>query len=604
MLQSIREGSRSWGAKIIIGVVVAAMALFGVESIFTLFGTDPDEVVEVNGDSIKRQQVELEVQRAMRSGQVPPDQERALRSDVLDQLITQQLLTHYAEEGGFYISEAQLDQLIVNLPEFQDQEGRFSTELFRNRLAGAGYTPLSFRDELRVDIKRRQLQQGLAFSDFTLESEQNRLVSLQRQQRSFRYKLLSSADLDEDPSVTDAQIETYYADNTERFQRPEQVRVEYVVLDRQAMAADVDIDDAQLREAWRNQTGDASRRIAHIMISFGDNRTREDAQALVQKAQADLNDGESFADTAARFSDDNVSAENGGDLGEISRGFFGEAFDDVAFSLQEGEVSNAIEMDDAFHIIKVTDIDRLPFEEQRDMLREQLALDAVNSEFNQKVQQLIDESFAADDLQGVADDIGLTLETSDWLARNEGSGILSEPGVIDAAFSDDVLDEGYNSEVIELDSDRRLVLRVKEHREATQLPLEDVRDEVVAAVTVNAQQQALVAKARRLLDSRETADIEWQHAEGVAREQQQTNVPRVVVQAVFRLPHPDDDGAVFDVVELSQGVAIIALDEVAEGEVDEQTEQFVSQMAEQLRAQSIIQGLIDYLYSEAEIVRR
>ena len=119
MLQSIRDGSRSWGAKIIIGVVVAAMALFGVESIFTLFGTDPDEVVEVNGDSIKRQQVEVEVQRAMRSGQVPPDQERALRSDVLDQLITQQLLTHYAEEGGFHVSEAQLDQLIVNLPEFR-----------------------------------------------------------------------------------------------------------------------------------------------------------------------------------------------------------------------------------------------------------------------------------------------------------------------------------------------------------------------------------------------------------------------------------------------------------------------------------------------------
>ena len=260
-------------------------------------------------------------------------------------------------------------------------------------------------------------------------------------------------------------------------------------------------------------------------------------------------------------------------------------------------------MDDAFHIIKVTDIDRPPFEEQRDMLREQLALDAVNSEFNQKVQQLIDESFAADDLQSVADDIGLTLETSDWLASNEGAGILSEPGVMEAAFSDDVLDEGYNSEVIELDNDRRLVLRVSEHREATQLPLEDVREEVVAAVTAQAQQQALVAKAQRLLESRETADIEWQRAEGIAREQQ-TNVPRAVVQAVFRLPHPETDGAVFDVVELSQGVAIVALDEVTAGEVDEQTEQFVSQMAEQLRAQSVIQGLIDYLYSEAEIVRR
>lgn len=71
MLQSIRNGSRSWGAKIIIGVMVAAMALFGVESLFGLFGDDPDQEASVNGEPIMRQQVEMEVQRAMRSGEVP-----------------------------------------------------------------------------------------------------------------------------------------------------------------------------------------------------------------------------------------------------------------------------------------------------------------------------------------------------------------------------------------------------------------------------------------------------------------------------------------------------------------------------------------------------
>jgi len=291
-------------------------------------------------------------------------------------------------------------------------------------------------------------------------------------------------------------------------------------------------------------------------------------------------------------------------LGEISRGFFGDAFDAAAFSLQEDEISSVVEMDSALHIIKVTDIDRPPFEQQRDVLREQLALDAVNDDFNQRVQQLIDESFAADDLQSVADDIGLSVEQSHWLARNEGSGILSEPGVMDAAFSDDVLEEGYNSEVIELDDDRRMVLRVAEHREATQLPLEDVRDEVEAAVTAKVEQQALVEQAERMLENAgDDSSIDWLNADGIAREQQ-TTVPNSLVQAVFRLPHPEDDEAVFDIVELPQGVALVALDEVIPGEVDEQSEQFVAQMAEQLRAQSVIQGLIDYLYSEAEIVRR
>ncbi len=130
MLQSIRDGSRSWGAKIIIGLMVAAMALFGVESLFSVFGSDPNEVASVNGEPIMRQEVELNVQRALRSGQVPPEQERALRNDMLDQLITQSLLTQYAEEGGFYVSDAQLDQMIVSLPEFHDQDGRFSADIF------------------------------------------------------------------------------------------------------------------------------------------------------------------------------------------------------------------------------------------------------------------------------------------------------------------------------------------------------------------------------------------------------------------------------------------------------------------------------------------
>ena len=171
MLQSIRDRSRSWGAKIIVGAVVVTMALFGVESLVGLFGNSGDEVAEVNGEPIMRQELELSVQRAIRSGQVPPEQERALRGQMLDELITDKVLNQYADEGGLHLSEEQLDQIIVSLPEFQDQEGRFDSELFRNRLASAGYTPVGFRDQLRRDMKQQQLQQGLAFSDFTLESE-------------------------------------------------------------------------------------------------------------------------------------------------------------------------------------------------------------------------------------------------------------------------------------------------------------------------------------------------------------------------------------------------------------------------------------------------
>ena len=605
MLQSIRDGSRSWGAKIIIGVMVAAMALFGVESLFSVFGSDPNEVARVNGEPIMRQQVELEVQRALRSGQVPPEQERALRNDMLDQLITQSLLRQYAEDGGFYVSDAQLDQMIVTLPEFHDQDGRFSAEIFRNRLAGAGYTPLSFREELRMDIKRQQLQQGLAFSDFSLANEEQRLADLQGQQRDFRYVMLDANDAAYEVEVTEEQMQAYYDANQERFERPEQVRVEYVVIDRQAMAEDIAVDESELRAAWSEQNRDANRRVSHIMVTFGSERGREEAQQLANEALADLSRGESFADTAVRFSDDTASAEQGGDLGVISRGFFGDAFDDAAFALGVGETSQVVEMDGAFHILQVTELDAPSFEEQRDRLAQEVALREVNDDFNRQVQRLIDESFAADDLQSVADDLGLTLNESDWLARGEGEGALSEPGVLDEAFSADVLEEGYNSEVIELDNDRRLVLRVAEHRDATVLPLDEVRDEVEQAVAAQQRQEALQEQAAELialLRAGDAVELEWLEANNVSRQSDST-LPQVLIREVFRMPHPEEGDSVYRAVTLPQGVAVVALDSVNEGQADEQMNAFVSQMAEQLRAQAIIQGLIDDLRSDARIER-
>lgn len=606
MLQSIRDGSRSWGAKIIIGVMVAAMALFGIESLFGLFGNDPDEVASVNGQPIMRQQVELEVQRALRSGQVPPEQERALRNDMVDQLITQQLLSQYAEEGGFAVSEQQLDQLIVSLPEFHDQDGRFSSEVFRNRLSGAGYTPVSFREELRVDIQRQHLQQGLAFSDFSLPNEQERLAELQRQQRSFRYVVLDGDEVDADIDISEDDLQAYYDAHQERYERPEQVRLEYVLIDRQAMAEERDVDEEALRNAWNEQNRDADRRVSHIMVTFGNERSRDEAQQLAETAREALDSGESFEDTAVRYSDDTASAEEGGDLGVISRGFFGDAFDEAAFGLEEGDVSQPVELDNAFHIIQVTDIQGPTFEEQRDELAREVALRAVDDEFNQRVQQLIDESFAADDLQSVADEVDLTLQQSDWLARDdEAEGVLSEPGVMSAAFSNDVFEEGYNSEVIELDQDRRLVLRVAEQRDATLLPLDEVREDVEMSVAAEQQQEALREEAQALVSNLredQQVDVDWLEANNVGRQTDNT-VPQWIVQEVFRMARPEEGESVYRTVELPQGVAVVALDSVSDGEVDEQMETFVAQMAEQLRAQSVLQGLIDDLRSDADIER-
>ncbi len=605
MLQRIRDRSQSMAAKVIVGAIVVTLALFGIESVVGLFTSGSDNIAEVNGAPITRQQVEMEVQRAIRSGQVPPEQEDELRGQVIDQLVTQRLLDQYAEQGGLHTSDAQLDQMIVSRPEFQNQDGQFSTELFRNRLASAGYTPLSFRAQLKADMARQQVQGGLAASSFMLDSERQQLLALQNQTRTFRYHVLDRSDLSSPVEVTEEDLQAYYEERQDAFRRPEQVRLEYVVLDQADMAADVEVDEQALRDAYAQRQRDAERRVSHIMVSFGDERTRDQAEAELQEVKSKLEAGGDFSSLAAEYSDDESTADDAGDLGYISRGFFGEAFEDAVFSLNEGQVSDIVETDNGLHLIKVTELDVPPFEELRDDLRDDVALAQAGDRFNEQVQRLIDESFAADDLASVADDLGLTLQRSEWVSRDGASGVLAEPGVMAAAFEPDVLEEGYNSEVIELDEQRRMVLRVTEHRQASTLPLDEVRQQVREGVETQKVRVALRERAAELaqaLRGGQTPEIDWQQVDAVSR-QQGASVPEPILNQAFKLPKPQGN-TVYGQATTEQGVAIIALSEVGQGEADgEQGNAFAVQLAERLRAQAAIQGLLGDLRSQADIER-
>lgn len=607
MLQQIRDRSQSMIAKVIVGAVIVALALFGVESLIGLFTSGSDNVAEVNGEPITRQEVETEVQRAIRSGQVPPEQERELRNQVIEQLVSREVLGQYAEEGGLYASETQIDHMIVSLPEFQDQSGKFSQEIFRNRLASAGYTPLSFRQQLREDLIRQQVQQGLATSEFMLDSERERFVELQRQTRSFRYHVLTRDDLEDDIVVSEQELQSYYQANQEQFRRPEQVRLAYVILDQANLAEDLQVDEQTLRDAYAEREREAGRRVSHIMVTFGDQRTREEARARLLEVKERLAAGENFADLAAEYSDDETTADSEGDLGFINRGFFGESFEDAAFSLEPGQVSDIVETDNGLHLIKVTDLDIPPFEEMRDTLREDVAMEQASDVFNEQAQRLIDESFAADDLASVAEDLGLELQQSDWVSRGGASGVLAEPGVMAAAFETDVLENGYNSEVLELDEQRRMVLRVTDHREATTLPLDEVQEQVRSAVEQEKVAEALRERAAEMAQALRNGDslnLDWQQVDSVSR-QQEAAVPQPILQQAFRLPRPEGSDPVYGQAVIPQGVALIALTDVEAGDVSAggQIDAFVVQMAERLRAQAAIQGLLETLRENADIER-
>lgn len=595
MLQNIRERSQSWIAKVIIGAVVIALALFGVESLIGLFGQSSDEVARVNGQPISRQALETTVQRAIRSGQIAPEQERELRGQVLDQYIVQRLMNSYAEDNGMAVSDQQLDQLIVSLPEFHDTAGKFDRQLYLQRLGQMGYTPLAFRDQLRETLLNQQIQQGLTVSDFDLPDERKRLIELQTQARTFRYHTLTATDLESPVEISDAEVSAYYAEHQQDFLRPEQVKLDYVLLDRKALMDKTRIDEDELRAEWKSQRSEAPRTVSHIMVTFGDNRSRDQAMAIIDKVKQRLAAGDSFAELAAEYSDDSISADHGGDMGELVRGSLGlPEFDEAAFALGEGEVSDVVETDSGLHLIKVTSINQQPFEAVRDQLAER----RIDSLFDDKAHQLIEESYSRDELASVADILGLQLQQSGWVGRDGATGTLAEPGVMEAAFSPEVLEEGYNSEVIELDADRHLVLRVTDHRDATTLPLEEVKGQVAEELRKHRIHEALQSLAEQRiaqLRSGETLDIEWQHADGVTRQQNQ--LPEAMVQAVFRLPHPEAGAVVYGSAVDGDRVSLIALDEVAQGE----TSEYIESLLSGLHRRAAVEAWVEYLQQSGDI---
>lgn len=604
MLQDIRDRSQGWVVKVIIGAVVIAMALFGVESLVGLLGSDGDELVSVNGDPITRQELDFTLQRAIRSGQIAPEQERQARSELLESMINDLLMDQYIEKGGLYLSDDQIDRFVVSLPEFQDAQGRFSSDQFRNRIASAGFTPMAFRQQLRIDLEREQLEEGLINSGFDLAGEKQRLLELQRQQRTFSYHRLSEADLDAPIEVSEDGLISYYEAHRGDYLRPEQVKLDYVVIDRGQMAEAVEVDEEALREAWLAEAADSDRRVSHIMLTLSDERSRAEAVEQLESVKTRLAEGEPFAELAAEVSEDDSSSDQGGDIGVISRGFLGEKFDRAAFSLSEGQVSDIVETDNGLHLIQVTEIEQEPFVQARGRLSERLALDEVDDAFNERVQGLIDESFAADDLDSVAEILGIERHTTDWLARGGNSGLFAEPGVQQQAFSADVLENGYNSEVLELSKDRRMVIRVNEHREEATLPLDDVRDEVVAAVTEHKTREALLARGEQMLSElREGGGDSADWSQASVTRQQSARLPNVVIDKVFRLPHPEDNQPVFSQAAAGSDVILIALESISLEAASPESDAFVSRLSQQIRASGVLDGLLEYLRDKAKIVR-
>jgi len=548
MLQNIRDNSQGWIAKTIIGIIVVLLALTGFDAIFNA-ASNSQTAAKVNGEEIPRYDLDqaMNMQRRQLAQQLGQDfdvsllDDRLLRDSALGSLIDRMLLLQGAKSADFAFSREALDQLILQTPEFQ-VDGAFSAARFDQVIQQMGYSRLQFRQLLEQEMLIGQLRAGISGTGFVTDQQVENFARLEMQTRDF--ETLTIPAQHETIEVSDEQIEEYYQTNADRFRTPEQVIVEYVELKKESFFDQVEASDEELQDLYQQQIAnlDEQRRAAHILIETGGELSDEEAKAKIEEIAARVKGGEDFAAIAKEVSQDPGSANEGGDLGFAGTGVYDPAFEDALYALNEGEVSAPVQSEFGWHIIKLLGVQspEVPsFESMKPELVRELKAQQVEQRFVEISKQLEDAAFEASDLTQPAQELGLMVQTTNAFGREGGEGISANRQVIQAAFSDEVLVDGANSSVIELDPETSIALRVKEHLKPAVIPLADVRDDIVvqlqrslAAETARTQGEQLLAELR---DGKQP-DGQWQPVEAAARSQE--GVAPALLQAVFRMPRP------------------------------------------------------------------
>ncbi|HKI73542.1 MAG TPA: peptidylprolyl isomerase, partial [Pseudomonadales bacterium] len=423
------------------------------------------------------------------------------------------LLTVEANKLGMYYGDKSLDEEIVNTPVFQ-VDGKFSSDRFQQVLGGAGYTPLSYRQEMRTDKKLQQLIDGIRGSAFVTDKEVKRSDGLAEQTRDIAYLRIPVDKLTSQVSVSDDEIKDYYSNHPADFMSPETVKLSYIELTRDELMKDVKVTDDDLKTYYEQTKSDyseqESRRVAHILIETNDKVTDADAKAKAEEIYKKIENGASFEEMAKKYSQDPGSAKNGGDLGFNPKGSFVAPFEKVEYSLKPNEISKPFKTQFGYHIVKLLAIKpaHVPdFAEVRDQVEKKYREKKAADLFLTKNSKLSEMAFESPDLKTPSQELGLPIKTTAYLARDAKTGIAADAGVMKAAFSPDVLTDGNNSSVIEVSQFDHIVLRVDDHKAQAPKPLEEVSANIKAKL-IHEKASALAEKdAKDIVDELEKGAI-------------------------------------------------------------------------------------------------
>ena len=483
MLEAIRQRFTGWIAILVISLIALTLVIsFGNMDQTPL---EDDVVITVNDTEITLFEYREEYSNKLAELQqvfgdeVPEILDQTIKESATEDLILRALLLDYMSKNGYRVSPEYVVELITNNPGLQ-VGGIFDRQNYEAILASQGVSVEQFESDLRLQLQINQLRRGFIDTSFITPNEFRQFIELQMQKRIGQLLTINSEDFIGEVVIDADQIQLYFDNNQDLFQTDEEVDVEYLSLSLDDVAATIEYSEDDLRDYYEDNLArfitNEERKSRHILIAIDEDTNEEDALETILNVQERLA-SESFDEIAKEFSDDPGSAELGGDLGWAEPGLFVPEFDKVLFSLEVNELSDPVKTDFGYHLIRLDELKEGQQQEYQDIQPE------LDSEYSKLLaedklfglaDQLADLSLQAfNELNSVADSLGLSLSRIDGVSRNGATFFNQDSEIISILFSQNSIETSENTPLFELD-DSIFVARVIGHRIPTTRDFSDV----------------------------------------------------------------------------------------------------------------------------------
>jgi len=598
----------------VLALIFLPFAFFGMDSYFrsSELGAEVARVGDYRVTQQEYQQSLRERQEQLRRmlNNAPVDQavldSPEVRFAAIEQLVRERLLLARAVGSGIVVTDAQLRNVITSQEVFQE-DGKFSHDRYENFLRAQGMTNLGFEARLRRDLQQQPLMDVFGETGFIANSVVDRVVRLSEQTREAEVATISPSAFVAQIKIEETAVKAYFDSRAREFEVPEQVRLEYVVLSLDNLAAQTDVPAADVKQAYDQNPGQfgspEEREASHILIEVASGASAGAKAAAKTKAETlakQLRETpDRFADLAKEHSQDTGSAQGGGDLGFLARGATNKAFDQALFAMKVGEIAGPVETEFGFHLIRLKSVrggGSKSFEEVRAGIESELKRNRATKRFAEMAEQLNNMAYEqSDSLKPVAEALKLSVQQSPWITRRPAPGSpLGSERFLKAAFSEDVIKNKRNSEVVEVGPGTLIAARLLEHKPAASRPFDEVKGDIEKRLIEDEARKRAIAEGRSLLEKLnkgESVSVGWSKPLTVSRVSNQ-GLSEDVLRAIFRADAgklPGYSGA----EDQKEGYQLIRVTKVTEsGEVKPEARKAA---AEQLRRLIAQEQMNDYV---------